>query len=798
MQDLSLALLGVMIMSLLFFISESGTISRGFTKIHLRLILWLCLFPMGFAAAITAPEAVSTSASPAQYVAQGFEAFQRGAFAQVIAQWTMAAQAYEKAGNADAQSKTLTYLAQAYQTIGQYREAGQSLERALVLAKKAENRTQVAAVLSGLGNVYIAIGPPEKAQQYFTESLGLAKALSDASLMASILNNLGNLFTSQQKYPDALGVYKESIALAEQTGQRSLAARALTNAAIASQQHTQYQEAKAFLDRALALLQGVSNSYDQRSGFISIGLAYDALRPHLPNAQDRLLVGAYEAFHKALRSAEVIGDLRTASYALGSLGKLYETEHRYPEALQLTRQAIFAAQQVQAPESLYRWQWQTGRLLKSLGNREEAIAAYRRAVDTLQAIRPEMAVRYGRSPDSFRDSVGSLYFELVDLLLQRAAALPDRRHAEPYLAEARDMVELLKAAELRDYFRDDCVDIAQAKVTKLDVISQTAAIVYPILLPDRTELLVSLPTGLKRFAVPVGADRIEQRVRVLRRGLQGLIRRYLAPAQELYDWLIRPLESDLVSFPIDTLVFVPDGPLRTIPMAALHDGEHFLIHKYAVAITPGLDLTDPRPIPRQNMQVLAAGLTEAVQEFPALPYVSTELQAIQQLYRAKILLNQDFLASTIEGSLKEEPFTIVHIASHGQFAAEAEQSFLLAFDEKLTMDRLDQMVGLLRFRDDPLELLTLSACETAVGDDQAALGLAGVAIKAGARSALATLWKVSDQATAILIAEFYRQLQDPAISRAIALQRAQLKLLDDPAYHHPAYWSPFLLINNWL
>ena len=143
-------------------------------------------------------------------------------------------------------------------------------------------------------------------------------------------------------------------------------------------------------------------------------------------------------------------------------------------------------------------------------------------------------------------------------------------------------------------------------------------------------------------------------------------------------------------------------------------------------------------------------------------------------------------------------FPIVHIASHGQFSSDLDDTFILAADGKLTLERLDQLLGPLRFRDEPIELLTLSACQTAAGDDRAALGLAGVAVKAGARSALATLWYINDQASSELVAEFYRQLRAPSVSRATALQRAQIHLLDDPNYQHPAYWAPFLLINNWL
>ncbi len=405
----------------------------------------------------------------------------------------------------------------------------------------------------------------------------------------------------------------------------------------------------------------------------------------------------------------------------------------------------------------------------------------------------------GRAQPIFRDTLGAVFFELVDLLLQRAAALKTQAEYRAYLIEARDTVEMLKVAELRDYFRDDCVDSARANVAQLDVVSPAAVVIYPILLPNRTELLVTLPTGLKRFAVPVNAAMLTQEIRAFRRKLEKrTTREYLPHAQQLYDWLIRPLEPDLARLSIDTLVFVPDGPLRTIPMAALHDGQQFLIDSYATAITPGLSLTNPRPLQRQNAKVLAMGLTEPVQGFPALPNVSAELEAVRRHYPGDLLLNKDFLVNRIEQSLRQEQFNIVHVASHGQFKRKAEDTFILTFDGKLTIDRLDEFIGLFRFRDDPLELLTLSACQTAAGDDRAALGLAGIAIKAGARSALATLWHIDDQASSQLVSEFYRQLQAPGISRAIALQRAQWQLLRGLRYQHPSYWSPFLLINNWL
>jgi len=730
---------------------------------------------------------------------EGLRSFQRGDFDQAVSSWTEASQLFESEGMVKEQCKALIKISQAYQSIGHYNKAVQTLEAALILAEKSENKTLVATVLGNLGNVYIAIGPEDESYRYLNEGLTMAGDLGDSNLSAVILNNLGNLLTLQERYKEAIGAYSKSALLANKTGNYSLATIALTNAAMASIQEGQYEETKVLLDRAWDNIQGLDNSQEKAYSLINIGLAYGSLRQHLRDPNDLILHLASNSLYAAVSISETIDNRRTASYAWGYLGKLYEDEQKYQEALQLTREAIFAAQQVNAPESLYRWHWQAGRLLTRLDRVDEAIPAYRHAVLNVQSIRQEFSSCYGRAQSSFRESAGSLYLELVDLLLQRAATERELKVYEAYLLEAREAVEVLKAYELREYFGDDCVDAARIGITRLDIVSQTAVVVYPILLPDRTEILVSLPTGMRRFSVDVGSESLAREVREFRHKLEKrTTREYLPHAQKLYDWLIRPIEPDLANLTIDTLVFVPDGPLRTIPMAALHDGKHFLINKYALAITPALNLTDPRPIERANMRVLAVGLTESVQGFPPLPFVSEELQTIQTLYPGRVLLNQDFLIPTMQKTLKDEYFNIVHIASHGQFEGEVDKTFLLAFDDKITMDLLDQYVGLFKFRRGPLELLTLSACETAVGDDQAALGLAGVAIKTGARSALATLWFINDQASSILVAEFYRQLRDPSISRAVALQHAQLKMLNDRRYEHPGYWSPFLLINNWL
>jgi len=272
---------------------------------------------------------------------------------------------------------------------------------------------------------------------------------------------------------------------------------------------------------------------------------------------------------------------------------------------------------------------------------------------------------------------------------------------------------------------------------------------------------------------------------------------YIPHARQLYDWVLRPFDADLQAAGVTTLVFVPDGTLRTVPLAALHDGKAFVIDRYAVATVPGLTLTDPRPLAPGASLALLGGLTESVQGFAALPAVAAELDSVGGIYPGTLLKDADFSSARFAAALTEASYSVVHIASHGQFGGDISDTFLLTHDGRIALNDLESQIGRTATRDHPVELLTLSACQTAAGNERAALGLAGVAVKAGARSAVATLWSVSDRASAELVTRFYKDLQGGA-PKATALREAQLALLKESRYRHPAYWSPFLLIGNWL
>lgn len=729
---------------------------------------------------------------------QGTSAYQRGAFDQALNAWKDAAQRYEEVADPRGQSRALVQAAGAAQALGHSKLALQQLDLALALAQQVGRPAWTAQVLDRLGRAYLSTRQFEAAAQFLGHARDIAKTVGDPALTAAVLNDLGILRSLEGRYDEALASYRESLSLAQSVGQDALAIRARLNAGRAALRLGHDDDAQAWLDETSQGIQTLPPSYEKTSALISLGNGLAELSRTKPEKKDEALLRAAGSLQEAGAMADQQGDGRTASYARGYLGQLYESEHRYEEATRLTRRAIFSAQAANAPESLYRWQWQLGRILASLNQLDEALASYRAAVHTLEPIRPEVALSPEHAGFGGSDSLRPLYVEYADLLLHRAARMEEGEAAQGYLKAARDAVEASKAVELRDYFRDECVDALHAQ-KRVETVSATTAVLYPIVFPDRLELLVSLPGGLKRLAVDITARALGEEVRRLRQLLEKRTsREYLPHAQRLYDWLIRPLEQDFAAAKIDTLVVVPDGPLRTIPMAALHDGRQFLIRTYAVATTPGLYLTDPQPFARERVRLLASGLTEATQGFPPLPHVAGELMTIRSLYGGDQLLNKTFLTGTLEQELKDRPISVLHIASHGRFDKDVAHSFVLTYDDKLTMERLDQYVGLFKFRRDPLELLTLSACETAAGDERAALGLAGVAIKAGARSALATLWSINDAASSKLVAEFYRQLGEAGVSKAVALQRAQIAMMSDLGYEHPAYWSPFLLLNNWL
>ncbi|MCU0544108.1 MAG: CHAT domain-containing protein [Oscillatoriaceae cyanobacterium Prado104] len=355
------------------------------------------------------------------------------------------------------------------------------------------------------------------------------------------------------------------------------------------------------------------------------------------------------------------------------------------------------------------------------------------------------------------------------------------------------------------------------------------AIVYVWAKADRLELVLLLPDGKNIFkTVPVNRETVLQVAREFTNAVRSPKRLnstdYKESAEQLYQWSIAPLQPELEANKINTLVFSMDAGLRTLPLAALFDGKNFLVEKYSLALIPSLSLTDTRYAGVKAAEVLAMGASKFPEKYDQnpLPAVPLELSTIVgKLWPGSSFLNEKFTLGNLKTQRDRPQYKIIHLATHGDFQpGGAENSYIQFWDTKLRLDQLDQ----LKLSNPQVELLVLSACTTAVGDEQAELGFAGLAFQAGVKSAVASLWYVSDSGTLGLMTEFYQQLRTAPI-KAEALRQAQLALLrgevrlqdgylqgtgsdgalqlpaelaqaGDRNLSHPYYWAAFTTIGS--
>ncbi len=727
-----------------------------------------------------------------------------------LSSWESATSLYEQARDATGVLRGQINQSRALQALGFYPSSCQKLVSALTrlkipcqqietedlssfLQRRSESLTplQVAGWLS-LGDALRQVNRVS-ASRFILETL--LSTADEPSKQGAIWLSLGKTLEALDKRQEALSAYEQAIAAQSTLLATELEARlARLNLLI---QDKQWEAAIASLNPIDTILNQLPSShvkiyaqinFSEALMTLSMNAAASANTP-TPEAIARLLESAHQ-------QARALGDTRGEIYALGNLGKFFEQTQQWTEARQLTEQALLRSQAINAPELSYLWRWQLGRILAAQGQIQQAIATYVEVVNTLQSISQDLVANPAFQV-SFQTTVEPVYREALSLLLPRSNQ-EDVSQAD--LSQARDLIESLQVAQLNNFFRDICLESQPINVEDID---PSAALVYPIVLSDRLVTLVSLPNQpLQFYVAAVSQAQLEMSVTQLRYTLVIRSQReFFGPAQQIYDWLIRPFEGALQAAGIKTLVFVPDGNLRNVPMSALHDRQQYLIERYQVALTPSLTLLSPQPLQQRGLNTLFAGLskTDAQQGFAPLAYVEEELLAIASQVPSQSLLNQQFTPASLQQSLEEQFFPIVHLATHGQFSSQFEDTYILAWNSTINIRELERLLK----GGDPtgktaIELLVLSACETAAGDRQAALGLAGFAVRAGARSTVATLWSVNDQATAELMGEFYRQLATQGISKAEALRQTQLTLLNNRWYKHPFYWSPFVLVGNWL
>ncbi|KAM3096663.1 CHAT domain-containing protein [Phormidesmis sp. 146-35] len=787
---------------------------------------------------------------------------QIGQLGEAINYWKAAIANYRQQGDFIKVGRLLTEQAQTYSRLGQNKVAiallcGASQTddcpkregSALQIAEKFSDHQGEVAALGSLGEVYRLTGNYDQAIAALETSLKVVQQGSPPMYRPSVLNSLGNAYvskaqlnqqradstqlrgaetkasefakTASSNYDKALGYFNTSLELTRTQNDPSSQMRTLLNLIqlYDRSKDSNSNQAKQRLQEALALLKQLPNSSSRVYAAIDLALVLSEHSTSHCSPQTLNNPQAEKLLTQAVAVAQTIQDSRAESFAVGNLGHLYECRKDYNQALSFTQQARLAAdQKLRAKDSLYLWEWQAGRIFKAQAKAAEASHAYERAIATLEGeggIRDNLLIAERDLQFTFRDTINPLYREFAQLKLERAESFPVASQAyQKELDSALTAIDSLKLAELQNYFGDECVLTVFDQERVDDLEREDTAVFSSIILEDRTAIVVSLPNPEKKLATRrlkkliwiSDSKKLREEIKTFRLDVQkfyDLTDAYLAPAQSLYNSIIRPVASDLAAAQIKTVVFIQDGLLRSVPMAALHDGQEFLVQKYAIATTPGLRLTSPQPVDFRGLRTLALGLTQAAivegERFTPLENVAGELsQVIARSPGSKKLLNEQFTRQRLEQELKQAIYPVIHIATHGQFGTIPEDSFLVTGNnQKLTITQLESDIRRFSKGLEPVELLALTACQTGIGDDRATLGIAGITVQAGVRSALASLWYVDDAFTQELVSRFYDNLRSQ-MSKAEALQAAQKTLISQNKQIHPAQWAPFTLIGNWL
>ena len=734
---------------------------------------------------------------------EGTALLAKGDANRALALWEQANKLYTQAQDTEGIIGTQINQAQALQALGFYRQASLSLQTVNTKLQQQPNSPLKVRGLYSLGTALKSLRVLEKkgdnlgAIATLKQALKIADSIGDRDTADKIKLSLGNTIQllGTDRYPEASELYQQL-----QSSKLPLVkVQAQINLYKLQSAQNIAPNTLEFISRIDKELGAIEPSRKTIYAYVNLS---ETIRIEQKNSQSdrQILLATARMLTTAIGQARTIKDNRAEAQALGELGSLYELTSQHTEAKTITKQALIIAEGLPAPDLAYRLQWQLGRIISATKPQDltPAIAAYRQAVNHLKSLRNDLNGSDADLQFSFRDSVEPVYRELVDLLLKDGNKI-----ASQNLTTARDLIESLQVAELENFLRQGCLDTYTVQLDKID---RSAAIIYSIVLPDRVAVIASIPgQPLRYYSQNISQQNIEEKIAKLRTKIENpefssrQEQTFKTQSKQLYDLLISPLTADIQKSNTKTLVFILDGVLRNLPMSVLYDGKQYLVEKYNLALTPGLQLVPPSEVAeRESRQAFLGGISESRQGFTALPGVRSEIESIGQLIPNQKLIDEKFNNRQVASNLVASNSQIVHLATHGQFSSNPEDTFILTWDGRLDINGLQNLIQNRNNRSSKgIDLLVLSACQTAAGDNRATLGLAGVAIKARAKSTIASLWSVSDEGTQLLMLDLYRNLANPNLGKAESLKLAQQSLIRNPKYHSPFYWGAFVLVGNW-
>lgn len=771
-------------------------------------------------------------------------------------------------GDREGEGRALNNLSLVYVAVGEYQRAIDLLEQYIAIARETGIRLGEGYALGNLGDIYNELGQYERAIEFQTQYLAIARDIGNRFGEASALNSLGVNYYYLGDLDRTVDLFQQAIAILDELGSPA-SASVRGDLGFIYYELGDYDQALSFLRQHLAIAQAIGNRNEEARALNNLGLTYSALGDYGQ---------AIELYQQSLSIFRALGARVREGIALARLGRLLADQDQPEMAIVFLKAAVEVREAIRGnisglDQALQRSFTETVaddyRLLADLLLQQNRIIEAQRILDLLKVQELDDYLQdVQRSPQTetgvtfwqpearilaLYDEVllrGTELSQLQSRPLESLSAADQARLAELTAQQTElytrfiDWLEhpdiLASLDQLRASTRSQTVDIENFTdlQQQLAQLPQPTVILYPLILPDRLELvLVSADAPPIRYPVAVDALTLNRTIVAFGQALKQPDSAVEVPAQQLYNWVIAPLEADLATLGVESIIFAPDGALRYVPLAALYDGDQWLVERFSFSQITAASETDFAAAPRDRPTLLAAACAtcsftvevgNAAFRFEDLPATRAEVDALaSQFDQAAVLVDGDFTPEAFAARLGN--YSLIHLATHGMFVSgDPDASFLLFGN--------GQSVNLRQIRRQwqqmDADLIVLSACETALGsaelgDGIEVLGLGFQMQRVGARAVMASLWRVSDRGTQALMTAFYGALNQ-GLTKAEALRVAQLTLINNGAtlgeidggdndprgvgivttptsgttraagYSHPYYWAPFILIGNGL
>ena len=774
----------------------------------------------------------------------------------------------KESGNRQMQGQTLNNLGWAYNNLGDYGKAIEYYQQGLTITRDIGDHQMQGRTLNNLGWTDFNLGDYGKAIEYYQQSLTISRNIDDRQTQGWTLNNLGLAYTALGDHDKAIEYYQQSLTITRDIGDRQMQGRTLSNLGLAYMAIDNYGKAIEYYQQSLTITRNIGDRQMQGRTLSNLGLAYMAVGNYGK---------AIEYYQQSLTITQDIGDRQAQGGTLSYIGYLLEKQNQPELSIVFYKQSINVREAIRRDiRGLPKEQQQsytetvaaTYRRLADLLLKQDRVLEAQRVLDLLKVqeledylsnVRgsnnsaqgvaersPEQQIRKGT--EAILDKAIQQGKELVQLEslpvsnrteTQRQRVIELRKSQEQI---TQQFLEFLKSpevtalvAQLRQTTQGQNFDLennATSLQDNLKRLQQDAVILYPFVLDDRLELVVVTPYAPPiRHTVAVKREELNAVIVDFRTALKNPSTDAKTPARKLYDWLIKPIENDLTQAKTKTIIYAPDGQLRYIPLAALYDGNQWLVQRFGINNITALSLTDFNTKPQGKLQVLAGAFTQGSYSFQVggqqfsfqgLKYAGVEVENLAKTVPGTTrVLDKQFNRDTV---LQMNDYSVVHLATHATFVTgQPEESFILFGNgDRATLRDIE------RWRLPNVDLMVLSACETGLGDKlgdgKEILGFGYQMQRTGARAAVASLWSVDDGGTQALMDAFYAALENGNTTKSQALRQAQIVLITgdytalgqqrglgvqeristslpqtvSSRLNHPYYWAPFILIGNGL